>query len=141
MMNNTLFSTIVTAITNLDDVQGAQLLSIINGMTNVSGTPNPTTKVSKTSVTPKKSKEFKGSPKDVTVEMTVDKKTVTLGAYTKKDVWEVLKRRFTLMGGTYDKTVKVITFKTQKDAKAFASNNVVTADERQSIWTEWRERA
>lgn len=135
MMNNTLFSNIVTAITNLDDVQGAQLLSIINGMTNVSSSPNPTTKISKA---PKKSKEFKGTPKDISVAMTVDKNKVSLSAYTKKDVWEVLKRRFTLVGGTYDKTVKVITFKTQKDAKAFASNNVVTADERQAIWTEWR---
>ena len=133
MMNNTLFSTIVTAITNLDDVQGAQLLSIINGMTNVSDTGSK-----KSSPVPKKSKEFKGTPKDISVAMTVDKNKVSLSAYTKKDVWEVLKRRFTLVGGTYDKTVKVITFKTQKDAKAFASNNVVTADERQAIWTEWR---
>lgn len=78
--------------------------------------------------------------KDVTVAMECKGTKVTLSAYCKKDVWEVLKRRFESVGGSYDKTVKVITFKTAKDAKAFASNTTVSADERKAIWTEWKNK-
>ena len=41
MMNNTIFSAIVTAMINLDDVQGAQILSIVNGMSNIATAPAP----------------------------------------------------------------------------------------------------
>ena len=48
MMNNTIFSAIVTAMINLDDVQGAQILSIVNGMSNIATAPAPAPAVSKT---------------------------------------------------------------------------------------------
>ena len=135
-MNNNLFSAIVVAMNELNDVQGAKLLSIINGMVSEDA-PKSSTSTSKPVSKPKKY-----SPaKDATVEMVVSKNTVSFKAYNPKDVWEVLKRRYEALGGTYDKTVKIITFKTQKDAKAFASNNVVKAGERENIRKEWNEKA
>ena len=58
MMNNTIFSAIVTAMVNLDDVQGAQILSIVNGMSNIATAPAPAPTVSKTgsTITKKQSK-------------------------------------------------------------------------------------
>lgn len=110
------------------DADAQKLKGILDGMVSLYGT--------KVSTTPKK--EY--TAKDVTVEMKASGKKVTLSAYCKKDVWEVLKRRFEAVGGEYDKTVKVINFKTAKDAKAFADNNTVSAKERQSIWAEWNNK-
>lgn len=49
-MNTTLFATVVTALNALDDTQGAQLLAIINGMSNMSSPVSvaPTPKAPKT---------------------------------------------------------------------------------------------
>ena len=136
-MNNQLFSTIVTSLTNLNDAQGAQILSIVNGLQNVA-TPSATVVVEPKKVSAKK--EFKGTAKDVTISMKATKNVVTIDGYVGKDTWTVLKRRFEALGGTYDKTSKSITFKTQKDAKEFATNTVVTASERENIWKEWKAR-
>lgn len=83
-------------------------------------------------------KSFSGKAKDVEVAMSATKKVVKLDSYVGKDVWEVLKRRFESVGGAYDKDTKTITFKTEKAAKEFIANKVVSASERENVWKEWR---
>jgi len=111
------------------DSDAEKLKGILDGMVSMYGNQKSS---------PKKEKEY--TPKDITVNMSATGKKVTLSAYVKKDVWEILKRRFESVGGQYDKTVKVITFKTTKDAAAFAKNNTVTASEREKLWNEWKNK-
>lgn len=106
-----------------DDTQ--KIVDILNGMTNNTSVKAPS----------KPKKEYKAT--DVTVEMTAKGKTVQLQSYCKKDVWQILQTRFEAVGAKYDKTVKLINFKTAADAKKFAANNKITADERQAVWTAW----
>ena len=113
------------------DADAEKLKGILDGMVAMYGGQVKTT--SKPAFDPEKAK-------DVTVDMTANGTKVTLSAYCKKDVWEVLKRRFEAVGGQYDKTVKVITFKSKAAAEKFAKNNKVTADERRAIWTEWHNK-
>lgn len=87
---------------------------------------------------PKQKKAFSGKAKDVELNMKANGKTVKIDGYVGKDVWEVLKRRFELLGGKYEKDSKSIVFGAAKDAKEFIANTVVTAAERESIWKEWR---
>ena len=83
-------------------------------------------------------KSFNGKAKDFEVAMSATKKVVKLDSYVGKDVWEVLKGRFESVGAKYDKETKSITFKTEKDAKEFIANKVVSASERENVWKEWR---
>lgn len=119
----------------LTDDETIRLNDIIKGMIDMRNG-----KQQKTTVTaaPKGKKSFNGKAKDVTVEMKADGKTVVLQSYVGKDTWEVLKRRYELMGGKYDKDSKSIVFNSAKDAKTFAATPVVTAEERENIWKEWR---
>lgn len=132
MMNNQIFASIVAGLTNLDDVQGAQILAIVNGYASMAPAA-----VSKAAPAPKAKKPFKGEAKDVTVTFKVAKNVVTIDGYVGRDVWTVLRDRFTAAAGTYDKDSKSIMFPTQKAAAAFAKNNVVTADERKAVWDSW----
>ena len=184
MMNTNLFSAIVVAMNELNDVEGAKLLSVINGLKNQqdigSSKKEPEKKMSpedrmekilqgiadgeyprekglaelneikkslglstpSTKSTPTKSKAKKFGPaKDVTVGMKVIKNIVTIDERQGRDTWTVLSRRFETLGGSYNKVDRTITFKTQKDAKAFAKDNVVTGSERDGIRKEWAEKA
>lgn len=86
----------------------------------------------------KQKKAFSGKAKDVELNMKANGKTVKIDGYVGKDVWEVLKRRFELLGGKYEKDSKSIVFGAAKDAKTFVGTPIVTAEERESIWKEWR---
>ena len=119
----------------LTDEEVIRLNDIIKGMiSSRDGKQNKT--VATTGSSAKKS--FNGKAKDVEVAMSATKKTVKLDSYVGKDVWEVLKRRFESVGGAYDKDTKTITFKTEKAAKEFIANKVVSASERENVWKEWR---
>lgn len=112
-----------------------RLNDIIKGMiSSRNGKQNKTTTVVGSSA----KKSFNGKAKDVEVAMSATKKVVKLDSYVGKDVWEVLKRRFESVGAKYDKESKSITFKTEKDAKEFIANKVVSASERENVWKEWR---
>ena len=118
----------------LTDDETIKLNDIIKGMIasrNGKGVAKPET-------APKAKKQFNGKAKGVTVAMKATGKTVSLEGYVGKDVWVVLQRRFEALGGKYDKATKSITFSTAKNAKEFASNPEVTAEEREGIWKEWR---
>ena len=117
----------------LTDEETIKLNDIIKGMI---ATRNG--KGVKTVATPAQKKGFNGKAKAVEISMTATKKTVKLDSYVGKDVWEVLKRRFEAVGGTYNKENKSITFKSEKEAKEFVANKVVSAEEREGIWKEWR---
>lgn len=119
----------------LTDEEVIRLNDIIKGMiSSRDGKQNKT--VTTTGSSAKKS--FNGKAKDVEVAMSATKKTVKLDSYVGKDVWEVLKRRFESVGGAYDKDSKTITFRTEKAAKEFIANKVVSASERENVWKEWR---
>lgn len=112
-----------------------RLNDIIKGMiSSRNGKQNKTTATVGSSA----KKGFKGKATDVEVAMSATKKVVKLDGYVGKDVWQVLKRRFESVGGTYDKDTKTITFKTEKDAKNFIADKVVSATERENVWKEWR---
>lgn len=119
----------------LTDEEVIRLNDIIKGMiSSRNGKQNKTVTTTGSSV----KKSFNGKAKDVEVAMSATKKTVKLESYVGKDVWEVLKRRFESVGGAYDKDTKTITFKTEKAAKEFIANKVVSASERENVWKEWR---
>ena len=117
----------------MSDDEVIKLNDIIKGMVSTRGG-----KVSKAPVVASSKKAFKGTATDVEVAMSATKKVVKLDGYVGKDVWQVLKRRFESVGGTYDKDSKSITFKTEKDAKNFIADKVVSATERENVWKEWR---
>ena len=119
----------------LTDDETIRLNDVIKGMIsarNGKGTTGTTT------AAPKTKKQFNGKAKDVELAMKANGKAVTIDGYVGTDVWEVLKRRFELLGGKYDKGSKTIVFGTAKDAKTFIATPVVTAAEREGIWKEWR---
>lgn len=117
----------------MSDDEVIKLNDIIKGMVSTRGG-----KVSKAPVVASPKKAFKGTAKDCEVDMSATKKVVKLNSHVGKDVWAVLKRRFEAVGGSYNKDTKSITFKTEKDAKEFIANKVVSAKEREDVWNEWR---
>lgn len=96
--------------------------------------------VSKLAATPTKTKaktfdSNKAKAKDITVSLTAKGKVVTVNDYVGKDVFAILKARLP-ESAKYTKGVG-FEFKTAKQATEFAKNNLVTATEREALWSEW----
>lgn len=123
----------------LTDDETIKLNDIIKGMISTRDGSMQNTTIAPSKASKGGKKPFKGGKaKDIEVNMKATKKVVSIDGYVGKDVWEVLKRRYEVLGGKYNKNNKTIEFGTEKNAKEFASNPSVTAEERENVWKEWR---